>query len=195
MPRTKTFDEDQVLQAAMMLFWRNGYEATSIGALEREMKLVRTSIYNAYGDKRNLFRQALARYFEIELSQFSDAIEQAETARDALRGVFKEVIRLHFSPSHPGGCLMVLSLLESEQHDAETRRSLQSVVSHLKEAITTRLERGVEEGELPADCPCAIIGGQATAIVNGMIVIAKADISREELEALIDASVSMLLPE
>ncbi len=89
---------------------------------------------------------------------------------------------------------MVLSLLESEQHDAATRRTLRAVVPRLKEAITRRLEQSVTDGELPADCPCAVIAGQATAISNGMIVVAKANIPRKDLEALIDPSVDALLP-
>ncbi|NNF96075.1 MAG: TetR/AcrR family transcriptional regulator, partial [Halobacteria archaeon] len=105
MPRVKVFDEDKALQAAMLEFWRSGYEATSIQDLEQAMALKRTSIYNAFGNKRSLFQQALQRYLQNVLARFLAVLEEAQTIREAINGVLNEVINLHFNKSHPGGCM------------------------------------------------------------------------------------------
>jgi TetR/AcrR family transcriptional regulator, transcriptional repressor for nem operon len=64
MARPRAFDENTVLDAAMDCFWRDGYEATSIRELAAEMGINAPSLYNAFGDKRSLFREVLRRYVE-----------------------------------------------------------------------------------------------------------------------------------
>lgn len=185
MSRTKVFDEDKALEAAMFLFWEMGYEATSMHELEKSMGLKRSSIYNAFGNKRSLFQQALNRYLNIVLKQFLTVLEEASTTSEAIRGVLNEVISLHFNKNHPGGCMVVLSLLESQQHDEKTKVMLDSALKQLNKAIVKRLEQGVKDGDIRSDFESRIVGDQVTALITGMIVMAKANFQKKELERLI----------
>lgn len=81
----------------MLAFWKSGYNATSIQELEQATGLKRTSIYNAFGDKRQLFRRALQRYLSTVLSGFLQALATKSTAHGAIRAVLEEVIALHFN--------------------------------------------------------------------------------------------------
>lgn len=194
MPRSKVFNEGRVLEAAMLLFWKNGYEATSMQGLEQAMGLNRTSIYNAFGNKRALFQLVLDKYLRVVLSQFLLALEQAPTAKQAIENVLKEVIKLHFNKNYPGGCLVVLSLLENHQHDKQTRAMLDSALKQLSEAIIKRLRQGVEDGNLNIDFECRVVGDQVTALITGMIVMAKASFQKKDLERVIATTVSVLIP-
>ena len=195
MARTKVFDEKQALEAAMLLFWKLGYEATSIQELEQVMGVKRTSIYNAFGNKRALFQQSLMHYMDVVLmSRFIHALEQSSTAREAIEAVLKEVIKLHFNKNNPGGCMVVLSLSESNQHDSETKKLLDMALEKLKKAIVVRLEQGVVAGELAKDTPCATMATQITTLITGMIIMAKGSTPKKELERLVVYSNEMLFP-
>lgn len=193
MSRAKDFDEDKVLEAAMFLFWEKGYEATSMQALEKNMGLKRTSIYNAFGNKRSLFQQVLQRYLSVILSRFLTVLNEASTAKQAMVQVLNEVLHLHFNKDHPGGCLVVLSLMENQQHDENTNELLNSALKQLNEAIFMRLEQGIEDGDLKNNINSRAISDQVTALITGMIVMAKANFQKNELENIIQNFQSTLM--
>ena len=191
MARSKVFDEEQALDAVMLAFWKSGYNSTSIQDLEQVTGLKRTSIYNAYGNKRQLFRIVLQRY--LGLMGVPAALEKPKV-RDAIAAVLNEAIRLHFAKGHPGGCLMLLSLLENHHHDEETRKTLEMAAQGLRGGIVARLERAVSEGELPPEFDSRQVGNQVMATLAGILVMAKANFSKAELQALVENAVITLLP-
>ncbi len=195
MPRTRNFETDEALKAAMLLFWKRGYEATSIQALEKAMGLKRTSIYNSFGNKRKLFRAVLEYYFEQVLVRFRMILQTAGTCRQMVRDMLNEVITLNFDHGYPGGCLVVLSLMEAQQHDQNTRRLLDNTVREMADGITQRLEAAVEAGELPARTDCRRVADQLVAMIMGMHVMAKAGADRKNLQRLADDSAAILLPD
>ena len=132
MTRTKNFDETKALESAMLLFWKKGFSATSMKELEHVMELKITSIYNAYGNKRALFEKALNYYLQHVLIKFMESLDNADSPEGALKSVLMEVIHLHFNPSHPGGCLVVFSILENEQHNERSRNILNSALNLLR---------------------------------------------------------------
>jgi len=168
----------------MLLFWRNGYEATSMQSLEQATGLKRTSLYHAFGNKRALFNKALHLYFETVLAKFLDVIEAAPTAKMAVQAALDETIALHFTPSHPGGCMIVLALAESEQHDDETRAVLKSALVKLRDGLAKRLKRAAAEGELGGDTNRGALADQVVAVITGIIVMARAGFSQERLKAV-----------
>jgi TetR/AcrR family transcriptional repressor of nem operon len=182
--RAKIFQDDAALETAMLLFWKNGYEATSMQALEQATSLKRTSLYHAFGNKRALFNKALHLYFETVLAKFLDVIEDAPTAKMAVQAVLDEAIALHFTPSHPGGCMIVLSLTESEQHDAETRDLLNRALAQLRNRLANRFKRAITDGDMPQGTSCGALSDEIVAIVTGMIVMAKGGASKARLKAV-----------
>ncbi|NOY84120.1 MAG: TetR/AcrR family transcriptional regulator, partial [Nitrospirae bacterium] len=170
-----------------------GYEATSMQALEEVMHLKRTSIYNTFGNKRALYRSVLDYYLKTVLSRFVVVMAEAKSAKAAVEAVFQEIIRHNFSIKNPGGCLVVLSVLESHQHDDVTHRILDDILQGMSQAIVERLQEGVDEGELKPETPVRRIGEQVTAMVNGITVMAKAHFSEAHLRELASASTETLL--
>ncbi len=176
----------------MLLFWKKGYSATSMKELECVMGLKITSIYNAYGNKRDLFEKSLNYYLQHVLIKFIEALDNADSPENALKAVLMEVIHLHFNPSHPGGCLVVFSILENEQHDERSKNILNSALGLLHNAIIKRLENDKEKGEIAPEVDCQAIANHVAALITGMITMAKAGFPQKELEKLIDNAVRIL---
>lgn len=193
MARKKGFDEKKALESAMLLFWEKGYSATSLKELEQAMGLKPTSIYNAFGNKRELFQKALNYYLQNVLVKFIEPLATAKTAKNILTDILQEVIPLHFNKPHPGGCLVVLSLMESEQHDASTNKILDSALQQLRNAMAKRLKQGQKKGEIRPEIDCKMIANHVTALISGMLIMAKAGFPRKELEKLIENSADALL--
>jgi len=192
MTRTKAFNEDEALNEAMMLFWANGFAATSMQMLENSMGLKRTSIYNAFGNKRELFTHALKRYFTVILSGFVTALSEAKTAREGVETVLRETISLNFNESMPGGCMMILSVMENEQHDAETQRLLDGALTQLTAGIEERLTLGQLRGEKNFKKDNAVVANQITALITGVVVMARANYPRKVLEAMATSTIEAL---
>jgi TetR/AcrR family transcriptional repressor of nem operon len=192
MARTRQFDERQALVSAMLVFWEKGYEATSIQDLEQAMGLNRTSIYNAFGNKRAIFNRVMTCYKESVMSSLLAELDSTPNVREGVRRMLNAALNIHFDEDNPGGCLVVLSVLESEQHDAESRAAMQQTFQDLKSALQDRLSRAKKVGELSKDLN---VGSTATTIsttMAGMMVMGKANFSKAALKKTINQVVSLL---
>jgi len=193
MARNKDFDEDTVLESAMRLFWQKGYSATSMKELEQVMQLKPTSIYNAFGNKRNLFQKALKMYMNTIMVGFLDSVNHAESLQDALSDVLDGVVRLHFNKAHPGGCLIMLSIQESEQHDVQTKTILDSAIHQLRDAMIKRFRLAQQTGEISASRDSKVFANHVTALIAGMITMARSGFTRNELKKLVQSSGDCLI--
>ncbi len=108
--RPREFDTEEALERALDLFWRQGYEGTSLSDLTRALGITRASLYAAFGNKESLFRLVLDRY-EAKAGRYRvDALE-APTAREYARQLLDGVVRLHGDKNNPPGCLGVQGAL------------------------------------------------------------------------------------
>ena len=192
MARTKQFDETQALVSAMRVFWEKGYEGTSIHDLEQAMGLNRTSIYNTFGNKRAIFNRVMSCYKESVMASLFAALDNAPDIREVVRRLLNGALDIHFDEDNPGGCLVVLSVLESGQHDAESQLAMQQTLQDLKTALQARLSKAKKAGELAKDLD---VGSTATTIsttMTGMMVMGKANFTRASLKKTINQVVSLL---
>ncbi|MEN8107745.1 MAG: TetR/AcrR family transcriptional regulator [Pseudomonadota bacterium] len=192
MARTKQFDERQALVSAMLVFWEKGYEGTSIQDLEAALGLNRTSIYNAFGNKREIFERVMACYKESVMSALFTDMDSAPNIKEGTRRLLNAALDIHFDEDNPGGCLVVLSVLESGQHDEQSQASLQQTIQDLKKALQVRLSRAKKAGELSKDLD---VGSTATTIgttMAGMMVMGKANFTKTALKKTINQVVSLL---
>src|SRR5215213_8653064 len=108
--RPRQFDAERALDAALMLFWRHGYEGTSLAALTDAMGINVPSLYAAFGNKETLFRKALDRYVQRPASYLPNALKEP-TARRVVDKLFAGAIGMAMNPRHPDGCLLVQGAL------------------------------------------------------------------------------------
>jgi AcrR family transcriptional regulator len=119
MARPREFDETIALEAAMNCFWQRGYEATSVRDLADEMGISAPSLYNAYGDKRALFVQALERYLEQSTRARIKRLENSLPPKQAVRQFLDDIIKRSVNDRERRGCFLINSALEVAPHDKE----------------------------------------------------------------------------
>jgi len=191
MPRKREFNEDQVLDAAMHLFWAKGYPGTSLQDLVEATGLKPPSIYNAYGNKRGLFNVVLARYSEQVMSRFVKTVQDAPTARSAIDRLLKAIVKQHFEPATPGGCLVALAAQERRLHDTDTQAAVAKEFHKLDDAICARLTKDKSDGEFSDDLDPR---GTSTAIVSicaGLFTLGRGNYSKHALQRATRAVASL----
>jgi len=176
----------------MLVFWEKGYEGTSIQDLEDAMGMKRTSIYNAFGNKREIFQRVMACYKESVMAELLIAMDTAPDIREGIRRLLNAALDIHFDKDNPGGCLVVLSVLESDQLDAQSRDQMQQTIHELKTSLQTRLTRAKKAGELPQDLDAAATATTIATAMTGMMVMGKANFTRAALKKTIDQVVGLL---
>ena len=192
MARTRQFDERQVLLAAMLEFWEKGYAGTSIQDLEQATGLRRTSIYNAYGNKRALFERVLACYKESVMASLFNAMDSTPDIHEGIARLLDAALDVNYDEQYPGGCLVVLSVLESGQHDVASRASLEQSMQELRQGLQQRIARARKRGELPASLDAAAAATTIATVMAGMMVLGKAQFPRSTLKKTIKQVLALL---
>nr|NIY15977.1 TetR family transcriptional regulator [Nitrospinaceae bacterium] len=140
MAREKEFDEIEALEAASRVFCDKGYEGTSLQDLEKAMGLNRTSIYNAFGNKRCVFNRVLIQFVECGRQRWQGVLDEAETAREGISNLLHKVVDLNYGPE-PQSCLITLSLMERSQHNGASQELIEQAMHAFKKLIQKRLEK------------------------------------------------------
>src|SRR5580700_6661558 len=150
MARPREFDINEALQAAMLLFWERGYEATSVDDLLRRMKINRASLYAAFGEKRALFVQALKLYEKQFGYQILLDRARLGSPKLAIKELFEETIKTvtDTPPQDRRGCLMQNTALELAPHDADIRKIVRENTEKCRAVLVRVLELAKEKGEL-----------------------------------------------
>ena len=192
MARTRQFDERQALQAAMLVFWEKGYDGTSINDLEQAMGLNRTSIYNAFGNKGALFERVMTCYKESVMADLFARLDSAPNIREGIKRMLNGALDIHFDEDNPGGCLVVLSVMESGQHDAQSIAGMQQTMQELKSALQSRISKAKKSGELSGDLDAGATATTITTTMAGMMVMGKANMSKAALKKTVSQVVGLL---
>ena len=147
--RPRGFDRTDALEVAMHLFWEHGYEATSLAQLKTAMGgLSSASFYAAFTSKEALFREAVRRYLDTHGQALASLHDQSLTARDAVERALLGSARMQSDPSHPLGCLVVLSTLTSAPQNNHLRALLATEREANRAALAALIRRAVADGEL-----------------------------------------------
>lgn len=183
--RPRSFDADAALEAALRVFWRQGYEGASLADLTAAMGITRTSMYAAFGNKEQLFRHALERYTEGPGGYGAQALEQP-TARAAVEAILRGAVRTTTGPDDPAGCLGVQGALATSDSGGVVRDLLVEWRNAMVERLRERLDRAVAEGDLPADADAPGLARYVMTLAHGIAVQAAGGVDREALDVVVD---------
>src|SRR6266851_36658 len=148
--RPRAFDVDRALDRALHLFWRKGYEGTSLSDLTTAMGINRPSLYAAFGNKEALFRKALDRYADGPAAYVYEALDEP-TARAVAARLLHGAVDLLTDPRTPPGCLLVQGALACGDAAESIRRELVARRAAGEAALRQRFERALADGDLPDD--------------------------------------------
>jgi len=183
--RPRSFDLDAALDRAMMLFWRQGYEPTSMSDLGRAMGLNAPSIYAAFGNKEGLFLRVLDRYVKARTPGLEHLLEAASSAEEAVRGLLMRAAERFTLPGRPPGCLVVLAAARVSPEARVIQRALRHRRRRREELVKARIQQGIDAGELPAGTRVGPLAKFYSTVFQGMALQAADGASRAELEAVV----------
>ena len=194
MARPREFDEEKVLVLAVEHFWEHGYEATSIRDLAQAMGLTTASLYNAFGDKRAVYRKALDFYVE---QSFVDRVGRFETKppREAIEAFFGEIIQRSLGDTRRKGCMLVNSALEVAPHDPEFQRVVSDVLVQVEAFFTRCVLAGQSDGTIGRSQSASDMGRALLGTLLGIRVLARTRPERDLLEGLIRPVFALLEPD
>jgi AcrR family transcriptional regulator len=191
--RPRAFDADRALDRALDVFWRNGYEGASLPELTKAMGINRPSLYAAFGNKEALFRKAVERY-EGGPADYAPKALKKPTAREVVAALLEGIVVLLTKPRNPGGCLMVQGALASGVNANRVRQALASRRAAGVAAIKRRLQRAIDECDLPADADASGLARFVATVMHGLAVQAASGASRKELLVVKDMFLRMWPP-
>jgi TetR/AcrR family transcriptional repressor of nem operon len=173
MARPKAFDVDEALERAMELFWRQGYGATSLPDLVQHMGIGRQSLYDTFGDKHQLFLQALDRYAAVMIGGALGRLERPGASFDDLTAFLEAVVAYQTGKQVRTACLMINSAMELAVTDNEVARRASAHHQRMEGAFRRVLEHAAAQEEIHPLLPVDTVARHMVATVLGMVVAAK----------------------
>lgn len=190
MGRHKAFDEKEVLKKAMELFWKQGYEKTSLQDLVDHMGIHRRSIYDTFGDKRALFLMSLAYYEEMLTNDLVKLMNAGGPSKQAIREVFS--FTLNTTEYYPKGCLAVNAAVELSLLDKEIAQISTELFKKTERVFRYLIMKGQTSGELSKEIDPDAMSRFLHNNLLGLRVLIKTYYSKEELESIVDLTLSVL---
>lgn len=173
MPRQKQYREEDVIEKATQVFWRNGYNSASVRQLEEGMGINQFSIYSSFGSKKGVFLKALANYKEKVKEIFLSDLVHSTGDVDDIREFFLSFVYSVRSGKTPDGCLMANTAMELGTKDAEVKVQLKLFFEMLKDVFTDVLEKAKEKGNISVHTNVSKLANFLVGSTEGLAVTAK----------------------
>jgi AcrR family transcriptional regulator len=184
MARPRQFDETQVLDNALQVFWRQGYEGTSLNDLLDATGLTKSSLYGAFGSKADLFHRVVERYYTEHLGFRHSALEEP-TPRRIVERLLNGMVDLHTGPHTPPGCLETSAALVCSPENEPIRRHLIRNRARFGRLLRQRFEEMRDAGLLPAGMTAEDAARLVGLTIQGMAVEAKAGATTNDLRQIV----------
>lgn len=188
MARPRTFDEDQVLDAAMALFWARGYVQTSLADLIDTTGLKASSLYAAFVDKETLFRRAFERY----VRHFHSTLPQGVEGVAAITGWLDALVASVSADPDRRGCLIVNTVMERDAHTPRTLALAQKRLDEIRRYFLRQLRVAAARSEIDQDADLPMLADSLLGTVIALMTLARAGTPASTLERIARAAVTSL---
>ncbi len=195
MARPKAFNEEEVIDKAVQVFWKKGYEAASMQELVDAMGIQRGSLYAAFGSKQQLFLKSLKRYSVTVVSKLLEILESKPSAIESIELFFSQLVEHLLTAGELRSCLVTNSAIERGLRDDETRQLVLKLLNALEDGFYKTLLRAKENGELdqlPAELDLKVVANYLTSSMQGLLVMGKVCSERSVLEGINQVTLSIL---
>jgi TetR/AcrR family transcriptional regulator, transcriptional repressor for nem operon len=193
MPRPKEFNPDDALEKAMHVFWHKGYEATSMEDLLTAMNINRGSLYDTFGDKRELFLKAMDRYCTGGgLGSRLSILNQPGPALSLIRQFIGHLLEFGLSDPLRRGCLITNTVMELAPHEKDIARKVAGRLQMAEDAFFRLLTRAKQEGELAKDKDPRALARVLVTMMQGTIVMIKAGSPADVVKQTAETALSIL---
>ena len=182
--RPLAFNQEQALKNALQVFWKYGYEGTSMTELVEALGINKPSIYATFGNKEALFGQALEKYVAGPAAFVGEAMKEPR-AKQVAEKFLTGAVAFFTDQNHPPGCMIVQAALSCGQGSAQIQETLIEYRKRLEENFKLRFDLAKIQGDLPANTNSADLAKYLTTLHQGMSVQASSGASKESLLALV----------
>ena len=192
MPRTKAFDPDTALRAAMHVFWKDGYKGASMQTLLDAMGINRASLYDTFGDKQALFEQALTLYLQEAREGMAKRFAQSDNVLEVFRGILNDAALGTFRDPETKGCMVVNLSSELTRCDAKAQDAITARNAELDRLFAAAIAKGQASGELTTSASAETLAGLVRTLSSGLNVVAKSAQNEQALTHMVDAGLAAL---
>lgn len=182
MARPKDFDRNAALVAAMKNFWAKGYEGTSIADLTEAMGISRSSMYETFGDKNELFLEALRFYLELTAQKRAAILMNAKSVKQGMADFLQGVIHFTLDEENPGGCFFTNTATALGTLNDDIQTEIKRGLDRMEQDFYIFLENDRLRGNLPETRDCRALARFFVGCVRGMSVVARITKDRKVLE-------------
>ena len=183
--RPMEFDPDVALEKAMKAFWARGYDATSTSDLMSAMGLSKSSLYQYFGSKRQLFMQCLDRYCQQAAERRQEIVGDARPGKQFIADLFRAIISPRGKNS-PKGCLLVNTACEFGKSDKEFGAYIASRLEGNQQLFQLAIEQGQKDGDIPRDKDAEELSAVLVMNLCGLRVLGKLETEQAVLESIVD---------
>ena len=187
MGRSKEYNEKDVLKKALLIFWEQGYEKTSINDLVEGMGIHRKSLYDTFGGKHELFLKVIENYSDIIKSKLLIEISATTTCREAIKTIFDLAI-----DNSNFGCLFVNSATELANRDTKIDEKVKDSFFQSENFIEEIIKRGQNNGEFSSSCDSHLLAETIHNSLLGIRVMSRTSTEKEKLNRIAKASMNLL---
>ncbi|KQN55497.1 TetR/AcrR family transcriptional regulator [Erwinia sp. Leaf53] len=182
--RPREFDREQALITARDLFWRHGYEGTSLADLVAALGIASARIYKAFGSKEQLYREAIGHYEQHEGGFATRALQHPQIL-SAVRQMLEQAVLLYTVSDPPAGCMVVSAAGGLSEENQPLATWLAQQRKERTAEIVARLQQAQADGQLRAEAAVPPLGEYYATVLHGLSVQARDGASRERLNAAI----------
>lgn len=190
--RPLEFDPDVALEAAMGVFWRKGFDATSVQDLLVAMDISKSSLYQAFGGKQSLFRRCVMRYTDNMAGYMRERLDAAPTGWSFIEGFLYSVLNDTQDEASRRGCLVMNTASEFAQSDAEIARDVMHSIGRFQAVLLAAVERAQREGDIPTERDPQTLANFLVSSMSGLKTQAKAGADALTLRGIIATTLSAL---
>lgn len=192
MARSKNFDKNDVLERAMFTFWKNGFHATSMNDLVNAMEINRSSIYDTFGGKQEIFDAAFRNYIRSNTEIIKTFFSDQSTIKEGFRNLFKRAIAQSIKDKDRKGCFVVNTTAEFDPTDEKMLNLLNENRTSFETLFEELLETAVEKGEIDDGADISVMSKMLFAFYNGQMILSKISSNLDEHLPAIDLALSVL---
>lgn len=192
MARPMAFNKDEALDQAVGLFWNRGFEATSIRDLTAELGITATSLYNAFGDKQQLFLLALERYCQQRQSAHLAELDLEPSPRRAVVLLFQHAIDAYLSEEDRRGCFLANTALERAPHDPEVAAVVRRGFDDAEKFLARKISQAQAKGEVDKGQNPEVLARGLLAAFLGIRSMVRAGATKSELDSALSGVLGIL---
>lgn len=186
--RPRSFDRAQAIDDAMLLFWKYGYDATSLSRLKEAIGggITAPSFYAAFGSKQGLFKEVVERYMETHGRVNDPLFDENLTPKEAIATSLKRSARMQCDDHLPKGCMVALGTIGAYADDPSVPLPLRQARARTRKGILARVTQGIERGELPEATDASALASVFEGFLLGISPMARDGVQLSVIELAID---------